>query len=960
MTAAKSGGSSRKSPSRGTRQSATNHRQRSATSASTSAVSAPVSELLHSSPPPQQQQQPTRNNKNNSSNNSKKNVDNTVFVRFVPPSNIIRRHHVEELFSQCGPIKKSSIIHAAAASATDKNEIANDDAPVTISRSYGFVKYTTPEDAQEAARQLNHRSLTIDGITITVKVELAQAQPQQPQQSSNEPTTPSLEKEEERKPPGPNNTIPQSSVTVTGSHGDEIDPTTSNKNDIKKTNRLILRNLSFYAKEADIRKALQSYGNIVDIHIPKVAVSPSSQPSTIKGKVVAPTHRGFAFVTFEKEQDTEALLQQSPSSILIKERTVQISRSMDKTAYTNMQQQQQGEEKVTIQDARTRKVENLQNNDADDIEADKGEDDANDNEDQEDEDDDSHKNTAKDDTAIAEGRCLFVRNLPFDCTRHDIFDTFRTFGYITSIFIVKTESNHSNDHTKTLLPKGTAFVTFQKQEPAKRALKCANPTVASSDPTTNFISQRTATSALMGDTNMVLTDGGDSSTTSGHGIVMKGRRLLVDLALDKETASTLIGGEKNADKVGYKDKRNLYLKNEGRVDNNEAKNVMTWDELPEGDKLKRQTAWSEKNTKLRSPLFYINPNRLSIRNLGKHIDEVALKKLIVTAIRHGLYENRLVQPDDQIAHWRASGEYTTREILAKIQEGDTLENGIIPPFDEKNIKQSIPSLHIHRDVVSGGNKNIAPSRGFGFVEFQHHAHALACLRELNNNSLYSKEYAIGGKQVALMKERRKRTNSGKKRKVEPPIKAEDGTTMGEDNYVTADGNIRTPRLIVEFTVENKAKAKQQAEHKAKQQANQMKQRMDLKSSEDVVVAAPEKVRKSRGAIQREKKRQRQQQSTEGDDNNNKQDHVVAPEDATASSQLDHVDSTSEATTNAKKKARSVAPPKKPAKLDADEVTFSNLVASYQQQADAAAAAAATSNSTDHLAASSKPKRRWYD
>ena len=907
----------------------------------------------------------SNNNNNNNNNNSKKNVDNTVFIRFVPPSNIIRRHHVEELFSQCGPIKKSSVIHTAT---NDGND--------TPSSSYGFVKYTTREDAEVASKQLNNRTLTIDGISVSVKVELAKNQVTESTSAtptihatgtsikriaSNNSDSQNISKDTtEREQQRKGSTLDNAENIDRTKHLNQDDLTThvteksiTNTNDIKKTNRLIIRNLSFYAKESDIQNALQAFGKIVDIHIPKVMVTKQLQPGNVKGKVIPPTHRGFAFVTFEQEDDTEKCLLQSNNTIMIKERMVQISRSLHKTAY-NMQQQEQ------LKTSDRHKAQTKKDNpDEDDHENegvdDEKEEDDGDDDDDEDEDEDSSiekdgkSKNAKDDTAIAEGRCLFVRNLPFDCTRHDIFDTFRTFGYVTSIFIVKTETSSNNSSTiKTLLPKGTAFVTFQKQDHAKKALDYANPTAAISD-STNFVSQRSATSAMMVSDSTSHPD--TSFNGSNPGIVMKGRRLLVDAALDKETASTLIGGEKNADKIGYKDRRNLYLKNEGRVDNNEAKNIMTWDELPEGDKLKRQTAWSEKNTKLRSPLFYINPNRLSLRNLAKHIDEVALKKLIVTAIRRGLYENRLVQPDDQIAHWRASGEYTTREILAKIQEGDTTGSGIIPLFDEKNVKQSIPSLHIHRDVVSGGNKNIAPSRGFGFVEFQHHAHALACLRELNNNPSYSKEYAIGGKQVALMKERRKRNSTDKKRKTEPSV-AEDGTNVNDDNYVTADGNIRTPRLIVEFTVENKAKAKQQAEQKAKQQANQIKQRMELKS-DDVAVPAQEKARKSRGAIQREKKRQRLQQHEVGDDDPHGSD---TPNVDDAVSKMNVIDSTVESN-SAKKKARGAAPPKKQAKLDVEEATFSNLVASYQQQATSAVSTTDTGSSGDNP---SKPKRRWYE
>jgi RNA recognition motif-containing protein len=41
---------------------------------------------------------------------------------------------------------------------------------------------------------------------------------------------------------------------------------------------------------------------------------------------------------------------------------------------------------------------------------------------------------------------------------------------------------------------------------------------------------------------------------------------------------------------------------------------------------------------------------------------------------------------------------------------------------------------LFRIFISDG---VPQSRGFAFVEFTHHAHALACLRELNNNPVYA-------------------------------------------------------------------------------------------------------------------------------------------------------------------------------------------------------------------------------
>lgn len=51
----------------------------------------------------------------------------------------------------------------------------------------------------------------------------------------------------------------------------------------------------------------------------------------------------------------------------------------------------------------------------------------------------------------------------------------------------------------------------------------------------------------------------------------------------------------------------------------------------------------------------------------------------------------------------------------------------------KNMKAKIM-----RDTsrLKAGTADSAQSRGYGFVEFQHHGHALACLRQLNNNPEY--------------------------------------------------------------------------------------------------------------------------------------------------------------------------------------------------------------------------------
>ena len=57
-------------------------------------------------------------------------------------------------------------------------------------------------------------------------------------------------------------------------------------------------------------------------------------------------------------------------------------------------------------------------------------------------------------------------------------------------------------------------------------------------------------------------------------------------------------------------------------------------------------------------------------------------------------------------------------------------------------KSSIKSHKVMLDSTRL-RQGIPQSRGYAFVEFDHHVHALACLRELNNNKNYA-DKSIGG------------------------------------------------------------------------------------------------------------------------------------------------------------------------------------------------------------------------
>ena len=74
-------------------------------------------------------------------------------------------------------------------------------------------------------------------------------------------------------------------------------------------------------------------------------------------------------------------------------------------------------------------------------------------------DDEEGDDTAVDKTSYTTS--LFLRNLPFDVTRHDIFILFAKFGRIDGIYLVKDKN--------TGLAKGTAFVKYESSAECKRA-----------------------------------------------------------------------------------------------------------------------------------------------------------------------------------------------------------------------------------------------------------------------------------------------------------------------------------------------------------------------------------------------------------------------------------------------------------------------------------------------------------
>lgn len=93
--------------------------------------------------------------------------------------------------------------------------------------------------------------------------------------------------------------------------------------------------------------------------------------------------------------------------------------------------------------------------------------------------------------------------------------------------------------------------------------------------------------------------------------------------------------------MGHKDKRNLYLADEGLVleDSGAAEGAA------KSDLEKRVLARRDKKSKLKNPIFFVSPTRLSVRNLGRHVTDGKLKSMAAAAARAGVQAGR-ANPQD--------------------------------------------------------------------------------------------------------------------------------------------------------------------------------------------------------------------------------------------------------------------------------------------------------------------------
>jgi len=463
-----------------------------------------------------------------------------------------------------------------------------------------------------------------------------------------------------------------------------------------KAGRLIVRNLSFNAREKHVRKAFEGIGTVVDLHLPM--------------KENSELHRGFGFVQYEKIADAErAVAELNKTKICGRE--VAVDWAVDASVYTSLQREERREPEPAKlpkpkRAATKEKVEKAQEDEdpeedpapdkelkrmkellGDEIEED--DDDGDDEDEDEEEDADSGaeesktKATAKAKAKtkagqqrkpgfdVEKGQTVFVRNVPFDANADDLKEVFRGFGKVSSIKLVP-DTTGQNAH------RGSAFVKFAEVTGAQAALATEEEADRKLKELSSVIKR---------------SEQRELPAVEGFGISLKGRRLVLKSAVKPQEASELAEKNKTQKGTGAKERRSwMHLLNIGHI----AESSEKWENLSKSEQRQRQQSRKERKWRLSNPNFAIHPQRLSIRNLPTFVDANKLREAVV---------KNLVQTSDV---------KNKKENL-------------------KMAQQAITKAILVRDDERRSEAGERRSKGYGFMAFKDHDSAMRTLEFLNDN-----------------------------------------------------------------------------------------------------------------------------------------------------------------------------------------------------------------------------------
>ncbi|KGO75121.1 Nucleotide-binding, alpha-beta plait [Penicillium italicum] len=457
--------------------------------------------------------------------------------------------------------------------------------------------------------------------------------------------------------------------------------------------KLIVRNLPWSIKEPeDLNVLFRSFGKVKFVTLPKR-----------NGKL-----SGFGFITMRGRKNAEKALQMINGKE-IDGRQLAVDWAVEKDVWETTKKEDVDEEEEQKEEKEEKESDDVEMEDAEGVLEEPSDDETSSDEDDEEDNDLDELDELDDDEADEEddrnATTIFIRNLPFTATDQALYDHFKThFGplrYARVVLDYETER-----------PRGTGFVCFWKPEDANTCIREAPRGAEAMAPNKDKPKSNTAMK------HSVLQD--ENSDPSGR-YTLEGRVLQVARAVSKGQAAKLEEEGVSRRMVRDTDKRRLYLLNEGTIPSNSP----LYKKLSPSEVKMREDSYKQRETFIKkNPALHLSLTRLAIRNLPRHINSKDLKQLaresvvnfakdVKAGARHPLSKEEQQRSRDtmkeleQLRKQKKMGIVRQAKVVFETREGTKVS--------EK----------------TGGGR----SRGYGFIEFFTHRHALMSLRWLNCHSM---------------------------------------------------------------------------------------------------------------------------------------------------------------------------------------------------------------------------------
>ncbi|XP_069105565.1 RNA-binding protein 28-like [Argopecten irradians] len=433
--------------------------------------------------------------------------------------------------------------------------------------------------------------------------------------------------------------------------------------------RLIVRNLSFNCTEGKLHEYFEKFGDITEVKIP---VKPD-------GKKL-----GFGFVQFENQEEADQAIKGMNMKPILG-RPVAVDWTLPKDKFIAAQKRKEEPSSEVDKSSGPQRRENTKPQIKKEIKtepvSEEEEEDTSDEgsfsteNDENDEVDDyqtggDKSDSEEEDESNDEG---FDETDEEDKTDEDDVEEYSNKRTKNKNQMMKRKSDV--DEGRTLFIRNVAFQTFEEtlEEELEKFGDINYCRLVMDSQTEHSKGMAFVQFATVEAANKCLEHANDESRDGG--ITVDGRKLCIALAVSRDKAKDF----KEVEKKKQEDKRNLHLAREGMI----RPGTQAAEGLSKEDLQKRMKVENMKREKLKNPNIFISATRLCVRNLPLQFTDKELKQLFL----------------------KVAG-------------------------DKKAV---INEVRIMRDLERVNGQGKAKSRGYGFVNFTEHKHALQALRTANNN-----------------------------------------------------------------------------------------------------------------------------------------------------------------------------------------------------------------------------------